>query len=553
MNVKSIGMGHFTKHEATALSLPPVGLVVVTGPNGGGKSSIPEAVAWGGFGETLRGTHPGGEGKERCWVRLETDAAAVERSRKGGSAKLSWTDVEGRGTEYPTTTKAQDALESVIGGFEAWRRTHVFSSADAAHFTMATDKERKLFLEAWLGLGRFDVALERCRSELRGAQARQDASTGRLQMLQREAELHGSRKLDAERALAALPPAPPTGGHASVLANLRHAIKSTEASLKELRQEKQELAAAEAAHRQEAVSIRHRLGRLAKPGATCGECGQALPVDVGARTRLEQDALAAEAAARGAVETKAGEMSALGVNIADDEKTLSRLREREAAASREAGAADQAGRSRKAAEETLKLAETDRARAAVELATVDAELPSLRREVAILSGAEAALGLRGARAGMLTRLLSGLEAAANAWLARLAGPGLKLELKSYSEKKSGGTSDAIGVQVHGAGGGNGYKASSGGERRRIDLALLLAFAGRGTLFLDEVMDALDEDGVEAVVEVLGELAKDRAVVLITHNAALARAAPAAQRWYVANGKVSSDVAREAAERLGATT
>lgn len=551
MNVKGIRMGHFTKHEATTLTFPAAGLVVVTGPNGGGKSSIPESVAWGGFGETLRGTNPGGDGRERCWVHLETDAATVERSRKSGSSKLSWANEEGVGTEYPTTTKAQEALEAIIGGFEAWRRTHVFSSADAAHFTMATDKERKLFLEAWLGLGRFDVALERCRAELRGAQARLEASTGRLQMLAREAEIHGTRKSDAERALAALPPAPPTGGHATVLANLRHAIKSTEESLRELRREQQEMVAAEATHRQEAVNIRHRLGRLAKPGATCGECGQALPVDVAARTRLEQDALAAEAAARGAGETKAGELNALRINVADDERTLARLREREAAASREAGAAEQAGRSRKAAEETLVRAAADQQRAQVEHQMLEGELPGLRREMAVLTAAEVALGLRGARAGMLTKLLAGLEAAANGWLARLAGPGLRLELKPYSERKSGGVSDAIGVQVHGAGGGNGYKASSGGERRRIDLALLLAFAGQGTLFLDEVMDALDEEGVDAVVEVLGELAKDRVVVLITHNVALARAAPAAQRWYVVNGKVSSDVAREAAERLGA--
>jgi DNA repair exonuclease SbcCD ATPase subunit len=538
VNVSRVELDGFTKHEDTVLDFPERGLVVVTGPNGGGKSSIPEAVAWGAFGETLRGTHPGGDGKKPCCVRLETDAATAERIRKSGSAKLSWTDPEGRGTEYPTTTKAQDALEAVIGGFESWRRTHVFSSADAAHFTMATDKERKLFLEAWLGLGRFDAALERCRAELRGVQTRLDASTGRAQMLQREAELHGTRREDAERTLAALPPAPPLGGHGTVLANLRHSVRTTEASLKDLRKEQQELASAESVHRQEAVNVRHRLGRLSKPGATCGECGQTLPVDVAARTRLEQDALAAEAAAKGAREAKAGELEALAVQLSDDEKTLSRLREREAAASREAGAAEQAGRSRKTAEDTLARAAAEQQKAEALRQEVEQELPSLRREATILTAAEAALGLRGARAGMLTRLLSGLEAAANGWLARLAGPGLRLELKPYSERKAGGLSDAIGITVLGAGGGEGYKASSGGERRRIDLALLLAFAGRGTLFLDEVMDALDDDGIEAVVDVLAELAKDRAVVLITHNESLAARAPAALRWKVEAGRVS---------------
>ena len=127
-------------------------------------------------------------------------------------------------------------------------------------------------------------------------------------------------------------------------------------------------------------------------------------------------------------------------------------------------------------------------------------------EVKVLEAAEAALGLRGVRAGIFTRLLVGLEAAANAWLPRLCGTGLRLELKPYSEKKSGGVSDAISIQVHGAGGGEGYRAASQGERRRLDIALLLAFSGKGSLFLDECLDSLDAEGIDAVCGVLEDLA-----------------------------------------------
>ena len=43
----------------------------------------------------------------------------------------------------------------------------MFSAQDAAHFTNATDGERKRLLEQLLGLDKFDVALTKCRLELK--------------------------------------------------------------------------------------------------------------------------------------------------------------------------------------------------------------------------------------------------------------------------------------------------------------------------------------------------------------------------------------------------
>ena len=71
-----------------------------------------------------------------------------------------------------------------------------------------------------------------------------------------------------------------------------------------------------------------------------------------------------------------------------------------------------------------------------------------------------------------------------------------------------------------------YKQGSGGERKRIDLAVSLAFAhimrmgsegDSNLLFLDEIAEALDEDGIEGVYRVIRELAKDRKVFVITHH------------------------------------
>jgi DNA repair exonuclease SbcCD ATPase subunit len=165
-------------------------------------------------------------------------------------------------------------------------------------------------------------------------------------------------------------------------------------------------------------------------------------------------------------------------------------------------------------------------------ALMDATDAAVDTEVADLVAQQVAkvLSARGVRAFVLGEALIGVEQVANAWLSRMA-PGISLALKAYSENKTGTVSDRISLEVTGAGGGYGYDASSGGERRRVDAAILLALAevsaaargiSRGTLFLDEVFDAVDAEGVPLVAEAIEELGKTRPVVVITHSQELTR-------------------------------
>jgi recombinational DNA repair ATPase RecF len=61
------------------LEFPDRGLVLVTGPNGHGKSSLIESVAFGCWGETLRGRSPWVDGLAGE-LTVETDLSSVERS-----------------------------------------------------------------------------------------------------------------------------------------------------------------------------------------------------------------------------------------------------------------------------------------------------------------------------------------------------------------------------------------------------------------------------------------------------------------------------------------
>ncbi len=91
--------------------------------------------------------------------------------------------------------------------------------------------------------------------------------------------------------------------------------------------------------------------------------------------------------------------------------------------------------------------------------------------------------------------------------------------------------DRVELQVVNGSGGESYLANSGGERRRIDVAVLCALqdlvrSRRGksanVLFLDEIFDTLDGAGIEAVVYLLGNFIhnNDDSIFVISHNSEL---------------------------------
>jgi len=89
----------------------------------------------------------------------------------------------------------------------------------------------------------------------------------------------------------------------------------------------------------------------------------------------------------------------------------------------------------------------------------------------------------------------------------------------------------IELQVVNGSGGESYLANSGGERRRIDVAVLCALQdlvrsrkGNDTnvLFLDEIFDTLDGAGIEAVVYLLSNFihSAEDSIFVISHSSEL---------------------------------
>lgn len=533
MQVRSIYMRGFMRHAVGGtFTLPERGVVLVTGANGAGKSSIIEAVATGLWGKTVRGTLPWREGTEGR-VIVATDRGTATRSRSvEGKTTLAWTDRDGSSEKWENTQKAQAAVAAQVGAWEVWRRTCVFTASDAAHFSLASDGERKRLLEALLGLHRFDAALEACRADSKEVRARLATANARMATAAGAAEVaqanvHRARE-EAREAQAQ--PLPPVRDRARLEAMLREANQEARSMRGTLE------ALASKCHTQRAL-VRHLATRAERLAAgECSTCGQTIPADALATQREELDAESQTLAALEAeVETERGRICTLLEEVEEEAATLA---DHARDAARAEAVATERARAVQRSARWLADAEAALEEHRQVLARVSVEAAELAARAATLEAVDTVLGLRGVRAHVLGRALAGVETVANGWLSRIAGPNLRLRLRPYAEKADGSVSDAIGLEVEGAGGGHGYRAASTGERRRIDVALLFALsevaaaaAGEepGTLWVDEVFDGLDTPGVQAVSVALAALSASRAVCVITHNPALVALLPNAQQ------------------------
>lgn len=533
----------FKRYASVVVNLPACGVTLVTGDNGAGKSSLLDAVAWAGWGRTMRGANPwqAAQGAAPCVVALECAGVEVRRERTGRKVSLTWARPGDAPTEYETTTKAQAALEVVVGSFDMWRRTSVFTAADAWAFADATDAQRKTMLEALLGLDMFDGALERCRADLRAAQqelARDEQALARTRGVLAQAQ-------SSQASLRAAQPAEPPDGAALArdLARLDAALEGATLDSAALAAAARDADAMLQAARREKTAATARVAGVSRP--TCDACGQGVPeAHAGAvRDRAAADTKAADEAAHEA----AGRLDAVARERAAHDADLQRMRARRDALMRQQAAQEQAQRQRETWARLLRDADAAVANATAEEAVIVERVEAGRVRLEDLRVTESVLGMRGVRAQVLDGALHAVERVANVWLSRFAGEGVEVKLRSRTALKSGGTSDAITVEVIGFGGPEGYAGASTGERRRVDVAIMLALADvmraragveAGTLFFDEVFDALDPAGIDAVCAALREVAAERSVVVITHNDGLAARIGADQHLHANAGSIT---------------
>lgn len=550
------------------------GLTVIVGANGAGKTALGlEAVCWTVWGKTTRGTVPDGDvtvmvdvdddarGWEISRLRKGKRAGALGLRRYGIGGSEEWDDMTGQ-----TSIETQAKIDALVGTWERFCAERVFSQRMQRRFGSATDKERKALLEAVLGLERHERAAKLARAEL-------GARKAKLQAAQQAGAAARAALEQARRAVEGI-----DAGIGESVESLREAV--------EMHRTKAAKAEAEAARLEaEARAAEARSGALGRTATQAARDAQAILQgrDRAAKALAEVDRRLASAAAMGdcpvcmtpsasiprdklAAHFQA-EAAPLRAEVAEGTRALEGARAEAAelaedvqkaqeAASRARRAADEAGRGARAlagdaALERALAAEERRAEvragAEAEIArcaglAASAELAEGQAEVACLEveAAAEALGSKGARVARMDGALASLSAEAGRILARLpvdgTGP-LGIKIRGSRELAKGGAVDEVSISVVGAGGPDGeYDGTSDGERARLDAALMLGMSrvagGEGLLVFDEIFDPLDGGALEAIAEVLQELATRRQVVVITHNPRFLDLLPASACWKV---------------------
>jgi DNA repair exonuclease SbcCD ATPase subunit len=371
-------------------------------------------------------------------------------------------------------------------------------------------------LEKLLGLEWFDDACKQARADLKDATQGMDHATSRLTTLdERKADLLEKVEFFTTQ-----------------LAETGDADDSTDAAVK-LKKYKKLRAGARDEMRTGAVDVQKKQRELSRSeaklegltekldalkDANCHTCGQPVPKSL-------QDELSA------AIEDETAKLDGLRVSAAkwleevqEDisvaQAEVEELDSRIASTSALVKVSQAQQESRKKAQRGVKQAKLDLKVIAKGLTDVAELLKKAEPKVAELQVCAAVLGLKGVRAHVLGEMLCSIQGVANQWLGRLSDGKLQMELKPYSDK---GVKDAISLRVRG---GN-FARMSGGERRRVDVSILLALSQIGLstagvqdswpMIFDEVFDALDADGIARGLTALTELSQTRPAIVITHS------------------------------------
>jgi len=136
-------------------------------------------------------------------------------------------------------------------------------------------------------------------------------------------------------------------------------------------------------------------------------------------------------------------------------------------------------------------------------------------------------GNKGLKSYILDAVVPYLNERAQYYTQILTNGQIDVKFKTQTRLKSGELRENFAVEITNNEGGNSYKSNSGGEKRRIDLAISLALQDLvssrnkkrfNISIFDECFENLDNDGVEVVVQLLRQMAQEKeSIFIISHQ------------------------------------
>lgn len=563
--------------------------------NGAGKSFIVESVPYALYGRCLRPKYTGdkvirrGTSSAKVELLLDIDGHDVWVTRyRRDPQKDNRVEIlmDGADISPGTTPEADAMIVRMLGGmdFKSFTNSIAFGARDdVTSFFSATDGERKEILERLLGLEVFGRAeeiararLTTARESLSQASSVRDQAAATLAALRQSMDAAEEESISVEDAEFGMRVAAMKHRHANrmvcsaeedvtlALEHVKRVRSSLEMSESLYRKARATYDAADQAWRSKEATLvaemnaENAAGEAAKKrketfaklsATTCPTCKQVIGQDhcsviisgfddiIGTHfhrataINMELDMWRKEPRPTPPVEIDRRSLEDANRELADARTNLAGWRAVAEGRAETLAAATQRAEEVRALQERSRKA-VDDAEHAVALATSDVEAKALHE--ARCQFWVAGFGNQGIKSFLIESELAEINRRCGAYVSRLMGRGAKVWMTATRALKSGkGSKEEIVVHADIPGKAEDYYGGSKGQKRRMDLCVLLALRdlvasrnanGCNQLFVDEVFDGVDGSGCDAVVDLLRDMLTTGPVILVTHNPGLRKVA-----------------------------
>lgn len=176
--------------------------------------------------------------------------------------------------------------------------------------------------------------------------------------------------------------------------------------------------------------------------------------------------------------------------------------------------------------EAIERIETAVSQHVVEAESAQNDLAAVESNLRYLNFWVEGFGNRGIKSFLLDDIIPALTARANYYASVLMDGESQITFSTESTLKSGDVRDKFDIKLVISGQTVDYKTLSSGEKRRVDVAILLALqslvfersAGScNVIAFDEVFDSLDITGIEKTIGLLAEEAQQKTIFVISHS------------------------------------
>lgn len=571
MQFNYVDIYNFMSYQNDSVSFEGRGLTLIEGrnedegdSNGAGKSTVWDAISWALFGSTVRGLKNDDVinrkiGRE-CYVCLGVEYGGtkftIHRYRKHkefGNRLIVKSD--GKDIEHGTLAMTQNWMNDKFGlDFDLFRCTVIFAQGETFNFVDAGNKKQKEILSKIMRVD-FDKLQDETKEKRRVLESGVDDKDKKILVLESHLEDDIEEKYKEQIETWEKGKSKDLQDLEFEIGEVEHSISTTsikdESKLNELQSKiKEKLEAMETVWRKISSKSREAVARYkvcneqlaemddAIKDGKCGSCGQDTKnefmkerrhnfanmmmghtlIEEGCKDQMQRLEFKMDdlASSRDSLDKVISTNRTNICNLGMFERNLKGAKERKDKLIKERNPFEQLMSSEAERQEQIK----------DKLVELKGEVSKLRDQLIYINFWVNAFGDAGIKSFVFDLIASSLSEKSNKYANILTNGQVSVKFDTQSVLKSGATREKFDCAVISEGKKVKYESYSGGEKRRISLAVDVALSeimseyygsSFNIMVLDEQDSYLDRQGRESYLALLKELSKERKVYVVSHD------------------------------------